>query len=104
EAQLSFYNFHNTTYYKEKEINNLLKLKQDITEKYVPSSLVSETLGKHYFRYFKNRKKPKGIERYSFNKNSPTFLLFPKSEYEYLLEQKEHQKLLDSVSYLDPLS
>lgn len=104
EAKLSFYNFHNTTYYYKEEINNLLKIKQDITEKYVPSSLVSETLGEHSFRYFKYRKKPTGIERYAFNKNSPTFLLFPKSEYENLLQQKEHQELLDSISYSDPLS
>src|SRR5699024_5871402 len=60
--------------------------------------------GEHYFRYFKNRKKPKGIERYAFNNSSPTFLLFPKSEYENLLQQKEHQELLDYVSYIDPLS
>lgn len=104
EAKLSFYNFHNTTHYYKEEINNLLKQKQDIAEKYVPSSLVSETLGDHYFRYFKNRKKPTGIERYAFNKSSPTFLLFPKSEYENLLQQKEHQELLDSISYNDSLS
>lgn len=104
EAKLSFYNFHNTTHYYKEEINNLLKQKRDIAEKYVPSSLVSETLGDHYFRYFKNRKKPTGIERYAFNKSSPTFLLFPKSEYENLLQQKEHQELLDSISYNDSLS
>ncbi|MET1374846.1 hypothetical protein ABUR95_15930, partial [Staphylococcus aureus] len=44
EAKLSFYNFHNTTHYYKEEINNLLKQKRDIAEKYVPSSLVSETL------------------------------------------------------------
>jgi len=104
DTKLSFYNFHNTTHYYKEEINNLLKLKQDITEKYVPSALVSETLGEHYFRYFKNRKKPTGIERYAFDIGSPTFLLFPKSEYEKLLKQKEHQELLDSISYNDPLS
>ncbi|MDQ0298696.1 hypothetical protein J2S78_001104 [Salibacterium salarium] len=104
EAKLSFYYFHNTTYYSKEEINNLSKLKQNILEKYVPSSLVSKTLGDHYFRYFKNRKKPTGIERYAFNKSSPTFLLFPKSEYEILLQKKEHQELLDSISYNEPLS
>ncbi|RST76211.1 hypothetical protein D4T97_005375 [Siminovitchia acidinfaciens] len=104
ETKLSFYYFHNTTYYYKEEIINLLKLKQYITENYVPSSLVFETLGEHYFRYFKNRKKPTGIERYAFNTDSPTFLLFPKSEYEKLLKQKQHQELLDSISYNDPLS
>src|SRR5699024_12667303 len=90
-------------YYKA-EINDLLKLKHDITEKYVPSALVSEALGEHYFRYFNNRKKPKGIERYAFNNSSPTVLLFPKSEDENLLQPTEHQELLDYVSYIDPLS
>lgn len=104
EDQLTFYFFHNTTYYKKSEINNLLKINKEITEKYVSSSLVSETLGEHYFKHFKKSKKPKGIERYSFNKDSRTFLLFPKTEYEYLLKQKEHQKQLDLVSYDDPLS
>src|SRR5699024_1358874 len=60
ENELTFYNFHNTTYYYKEEINNLLKIKQNISENYVPSVLVSETLGDHYFKYFKNRKKPIG--------------------------------------------
>ncbi|RID83276.1 hypothetical protein [Mesobacillus zeae] len=104
ETKLTFYNFHNTTYYYKEEINNLLKLKQYLRENYVPSSLVSETLGEHYTRYFTSKKKPTGIERYAFNVDSPTFLIFPKSEYEVLLKQKQHQEILDSISYHDPLS
>ena len=104
ENQLSFYHYHNTTYYYKKEINNLLKIKQDITEKYVPSSLVAETLGEHYFRYFENKRKPKGIERYAFGKNARIFFLFPKSEYKKLLQQKENQEPIDTISYHDPLS
>lgn len=103
ETKLSFYNFHNTTYYYKEEINNLLKHKEYIKENYVPSSFVSETLGESSIRYFNSGKKPTGIERYAFNVDSPTFLIFSKSEYEKLLKQKQHQDKLGSISYNDSL-
>lgn len=102
ENQLSFYNFHNTTYYKKEDINSLLEQKKEVRSKYIPSSLASKNLGEHYLSYFKTRKNPRGIERYSFD-DSQTTLLLLKTEYEYLLKKKELHEQIDSVSYHDPI-
>lgn len=105
EHELPFYNFQNTTYYEKKDVNKLLNIKKYTSEDYVSSSLVSETLGEHYFKHFNHRKYPTGIERYvDFNVDSPILLLFLKSEYENFLKLKQHQELIDSISYNDPVS
>src|SRR5699024_9427177 len=104
ENNLTFYNFHNTTYYLKDDVDYLLIIQKSITKNYVPSSLVSETLGEHYYKQFIDRKIPKGIERYAnFNAVSQISLLFSKTEYEEFLELKQYQNQIDSISYNDPL-
>lgn len=103
EECLKYYNFHNTTYYQKKEIDNLIQKQKDTYNLYVPSSLVKNTYGDNALKSFTIKLFPTGIQRYSFPEYSAINLLLSRNEYEIYSKNKSESLLVNSISYSNPV-
>lgn len=101
EENISSFNMHGTSYFLKSEIKNLEIKKEYTQSKYIPSPLANKILGKDSYKFFQNKKKPIGIERFSFNKYSNISYLYKKKDFEKISKKVEINSVIDTISFDD---